>query len=98
MLDIVGRFDQLMSDKPNDDASFTSLGKFDYIESEHILKRFEQAGVRFRINEDDSPLRNLGPFRASLGGGFGTGQFIEIFTHREDDEKVRAVMSALYPL
>ena len=87
-----------MSDKSNDDANFVSLGKFDYIESEHVLKRFEQAEVRFRLNEDDSPLRNMRPLRASLGGGFGTEQFIEIFTHRDDDEKVRAVMSALYPV
>jgi hypothetical protein len=82
----------------SDDASFTSLGKFDYIESEHILKRFEQAGVRFRINENDSPLRNMDPFKASLGGAFGTEQFIEIFTHRDDDEKVKAIMRSLYPV
>jgi hypothetical protein len=87
-----------MSDKSNDNAHFVSLGKFDYINSEHILKRFEQAGVRFRINEDDSPLRNMGAFRASLGGGFGTEQFIEIFTHRDDDAKVKAVMNKLYPV
>ncbi|HEX5399957.1 MAG TPA: hypothetical protein VFY06_13010 [Verrucomicrobiae bacterium] len=86
-----------MTDKSSDDDRFVSLGKFDYLESEHILKRFEQAGVRFRINEDDSPIRNMGPFKASLGGSFGTGQFIEIFTHQDDDEKVKAVMRALYP-
>jgi hypothetical protein len=88
--------DHTMSDKSNDDANFVSLGKFDYINSEHILKRFEEAGVRFRINEDDSPLRDMGPFRASLGGGFGTEQFIEIFTHRDDDAKVRAVMRTIF--
>jgi len=85
-----------MNDKPNEDGSFPSLGKFDYIEAEHILKRFEQAGVRFRINEDDSPLRNMGPLTASLGGGFGTEQFIEIFTHRDDDAKVKAILDELY--
>ena len=95
---IVRCLDRFMNDSKPDDSSFTSLGKFDYINAEHILKRFEQAGVRFRLNEDDSPLRNMGPFRASLGGGFGTEQFIEIFTHQDDDEKVRAVMSALYPV
>jgi hypothetical protein len=86
-----------MSDTSSDDASFISLGKFDYIESEHILKHLEKAGVRFRINEDDSPLQNMGAIRASLGGGFGTEEFIEIFTHRDDQEKVKAVMSELYP-
>lgn len=87
-----------MSDTSSDDASFISLGKFDCIESEHILKRFEKAGVRFRINEDDSPLQNMSPVRASFGGEFGTEQFIEIFTRRDDQEKVKAVMSELYPV
>lgn len=87
-----------MNDKPNNGAGFVSLGKFDYIESEHILKRFEQAGIRFCINENDAPLRNMSPLRASLGGGFGTEQFIEIFTHPEDGEKVKSVMRQLFPI
>lgn len=62
------------------------------------MKRFEQAGIRFRINEDDSALRNMSPVRASLGGCFGTEPFIEIFTDREDAEKVKTVMSQMYPV
>ena len=87
-----------MSNISSDDASFVSMGKWDYIESEHILKRFEQAGIRFRINEDDSPLQNMSPIKASFGGGFGTEQFIEIFTCKEDAEKVKEVMSQLFPV
>ena len=87
-----------MSNNSSDGGSYVSLGKWDYIESEHILKRFEEAGIRFRINEDDSPLRNMSPIRASFGGDFGTDQFIEIFTCKEDDQKVKTVMSQLFPV
>lgn len=85
-----------MSNQSNDGASFVSLGKWDYNESEHILKRFEEAGIRFRIHEDDSPLQNMSPLRAGLGGNFGTDQFIEIFTCTDDAEKVKTVMSQLF--
>lgn len=87
-----------MNSKSSDGASFVSLGKWDFIESEHILKRFEEEGVRFRIHEDDSPLRNMSPLRASFGGDFGTGRFIEIFTCQDDAEKVKTVMSKLFPV
>lgn len=87
-----------MNDQSNNDGRYVSLGKFDYIEAEQILARFEQAGIRFRINEDDSPLRNMSPVRASLGGYFGTEQFIEIFTDREDGEKVKAIMNQMFPV
>jgi hypothetical protein len=81
-----------MDDASNHDSNFISLGKFDCLESKHILERFEKVGVRFRIDVDTSPPG------ASVYSRFGTKESVEIFFHQDDEKEAGAVMNKLYPV
>ena len=67
------------------DDLFPKLGDFDPFDAEKILKRFEEAGVRFKINAPNE----IVPGSRS----FARTSYIEIFTHRDDGEKVTKVMN-----
>jgi hypothetical protein len=68
-------------------SGFPSLGKFNVADAEELLNRFEQANLRFEINRDDSPMRQMSPITAFTGGYAGTAQMIEIFVHPDDEAK-----------
>ena len=75
-----------------------SLGVFDVMEAETLLKKFEEAGLRFAINRDDSPIRQMPPFTEVTGGLSGTAQMIEIFVHTEDNAKAVELMGMNHPV
>jgi hypothetical protein len=68
-----------------EDDLFPKLGDFDPFDAEKILKRFEEAGVRFQINAPNE----IVPGSRS----FARISYIEIYTHRDDGEKVSKVMN-----
>jgi hypothetical protein len=55
------------------------------------LKRFEQEGIRFQLAPEQSQIQGMNPHLASVGGSFGVGSQIEIFTHQDDSERVELV-------
>ena len=61
-------------------------------DAERIVKRFEEAAIRCQIDPDDSHLRNMSPFMASVGGCWGNATVMEIFVHRNDEEKARQLL------
>jgi hypothetical protein len=63
------------------------------MDAERILKRFEEEKVRFEINCDDSAMRNMSPTMSFLGGYYGNAQLIQIFVHRDDKEKAKAIVN-----
>lgn len=75
------------------DAGFSRLGKFNVLDAEHFLKRFEEENIRFEINRDDSFMREMSPVTAMLGGYSGMAPMIEIFVRREDAEKAKAIIN-----
>jgi hypothetical protein len=84
-------------DEPEAD-SFHLLGKFDVMEAEGLLKKLEQAGLRFEINQDDSPIKQMPPFTEVTGGMSGLAQTIEIFIHPEDELQAAELMGTDHPI
>ena len=72
--------------------AFLKLGDFNVEDAERIMRRFEEANIRCRIDSDDSRLRNMNPFTASTGGYWGNATVMEIFIHRDDEEKARQLL------
>lgn len=69
------------------------LGKFRVSDAEEYLKRFEQENIRFKINRDDTAIRQMSPADAFLGGFAGMAPMIEIFVHPDDEEKAAYIIS-----
>ena len=77
----------------NASNGFSRLGKFSVLDAEHFLKRFEEENIVFEVSRDDSPIRQMTPFTAIMGGYGGTAPMIEIFVRREDKEKATAIIN-----
>lgn len=78
--------------------AFHRLGKFAVADAEALLKRFEQENIRFEINRDDSPVRQMMPITAITGGYSGTAPMIELFVHPDDEAKARAIINEGSPV
>lgn len=74
-------------------SPFRSLGKFTVADAQGFLGQFDAANIRFEIGQDDSPMRRMTPFVASLGGCYGTATRIEIYVHPDDEVKARAIIN-----
>jgi hypothetical protein len=72
--------------------AFREFGKFSVADAEGLLKKFEQANLRFEINRDDSPMRQMSPFTSATGGYSGTARMIEIFIHPDDEAKAVEIL------
>lgn len=55
-----------------------------------LLERFEQEGIRFEL-ASEAQIAGMDSFSASVGGSFGAGVEIQIFTHRDDETNVERV-------
>lgn len=74
-------------------SRFRSLGQFSVADAERLLKQFDAENVRTEIGQDDSAMRMMTPFMASLGGYFGAARQIEIFVHPEDEARARGIVN-----
>lgn len=74
-------------------AAFHSLGKFPVANAETLLKRFDRENIRFEVAQDDSVMRTMTPFTASMGGYSGTAPIMEIFVHPDDEAKARTIVN-----
>ena len=72
--------------------TFLKLGEFNVGDAERIMRRFEEANIRCQADPDDSRLRNMSPFTASVGGCWGNAAMMEIFVRRDDEEKARRIL------
>jgi len=90
----------LAESEPFNEANpaFRRLGKFPVADAETLLKRFEQENIRFEINRDDSPVRQMMPITAVSGGLSGTAPMIEIFIHPDDEAKAKAILAEGNPV
>lgn len=73
-------------------AALRNLGKFNVVDAEEILKRFEQKNIWFEINRDDTAIRQMSPIASVLGGYYGTAKMIEIYVHPEDMAEAEAII------
>ena len=71
---------------------FCSLGQFDVFEAERFLKQFEEAGIRFQIDKiEGSSFTSGGWWR---GAGYRKTSSIEIFVHKDDEQKATKIFTA----
>jgi Putative prokaryotic signal transducing protein len=71
----------------NLDEQFQSIGRFDPFEAKRLLRCFEEAGLRFRID----PQSVIAPSRKWTR--LHRYNFIEIFVHEEDYERAKRIIS-----
>lgn len=90
-------FDRTLLPEPNELAeanrTFRGLGKFRVADAESLLRQFDANNIRFEIGQDDSPMRRMTPFAASMGGYYGAATQIEIYVHPDDEAKARAIVN-----
>jgi hypothetical protein len=71
---------------------FCSLGEFDIFEAERLLKQFEDAGIRFEIDKIEGQAFSTGSL--THGAGYGKTTSIEIFVHKDDEQKATKIFTA----
>jgi len=84
-----------MTDPDHNDT--VHIGAFEPPEAKQVLDELESAGIPFEIERDDSSIRKLTPFRASIGGTFGHGALILIRVPKTAEEAAREIVSRLFP-
>ena len=76
----------------NDDSKNTLLGNFDLHDAKVVCDLIEKHQIEFEIEIDDSPIRNMSPFQASIGGTFGSGASANIFVPTDLMEKCVSIL------
>jgi hypothetical protein len=70
-----------------------SLGKFNVADAERCLERFGQEDIRFKLNRDDTAMRQMMPFTEVTGGYSGTAEMVEILVHPDDEERAVQILN-----
>jgi hypothetical protein len=84
-----------MSDTTDDPYQF--LATFQTREVDRLLERLEKDTVDYEIDMDDSQIRGLSPFQASMGGTYGTGVNVNLYVHEKDMERASQIIRELFP-
>jgi hypothetical protein len=71
-------------------SGFRVFGHFDGLEAKSLLKRFEAAGIRFRVGRAEGLDLTVRPTR------WYHYSFVRIFVHRNDQQKARAILHELW--
>jgi hypothetical protein len=71
---------------------FCGLGQFDIFEAEKLLKKFEEAGIRFQIDKIEGRAFSTGSM--THGAGYSKTSSIEIFVHHDDEAKATKIYRA----
>lgn len=71
---------------------FRSLGRFNPLEAEQLLKKFTDAGIHFQI--DNIEKRVFTPGGLYSGAGYVTRNWIEIFVTLDDEPKATKIVTA----
>ena len=71
-------------EESEEEDEFRCVGGFNPFEAERLLKRFEEEGIQFQIDQVEKVVPMAGHRKRSL---------IEIFVHRDQEEKARDIIS-----
>ena len=71
-------------------SRFRVFGHFDGLQAKYLLKRFEAAGIRFRVGRAEG--LDLTPRATRLYHHL----YVRIFVHRDDQQKARAILHKLW--
>ena len=69
------------------------FGSFDLNSAKQICAVFEEHKIDFEVEIDDSPIRNMTPFQASLGGTYGFGASANIYVDAQSIDQCNALLS-----
>jgi hypothetical protein len=67
----------------NDNNTYSFLGNFSLRSARKICAWLEEEHIEFELEIDDTPIRDLPPFQAGLGGTFGRGASANIYVHAD---------------
>lgn len=84
-----------MPDASDDDYQF--IATFQTREVDRLIERLERDSVDYEIDMDDSQIRGMSPFQASVGGTYGTGVNVNLYVHEKDSERACQAIRELYP-
>lgn len=74
------------------EKEYEFVGNFDLHSAEELCARLETEHIDFELEIDDSPIRNLMPFEAALGGTYGAGASANIYVRAEDLDRCQALL------
>jgi len=77
--------------------AYQFVATFQTREVERLLERLERDTVDYEIDMDDSQIRGMSPFLASMGGTYGTGVNVNLYVHTDDMDRARLIIRELYP-
>ena len=70
--------------------------EFDVYTAKKIIKRLDTAGIRFKIDTDDSSIKNMNAVTANRGGTFGLGIRVFFTIHPDDIMDYEDVCNRLF--
>ena len=75
----------------NENETYRFLGNFDLRSAKKICAWLEEKHIEFELEIDDTPIRNLPPFQAGLGGTFGRGASANIYVPEDAMDRCSAL-------
>lgn len=79
------------------DDPYQFLAAFQTRETDRLLERLEKEAVDYQIDMDDSQIRGMSPFLASVGGTYGTGVTVNLYVHEKDMNRACQIIRELFP-
>lgn len=79
------------------EEAYQFVATFQTREVDRLLERLERDTVDYEIDMDDSQIRGMSPFLASVGGTYGTGVNVNLYVHEKDVERACQIIRELYP-
>ena len=79
-----------------DGQTYRFLGNFDLRTAKKLCALLEEGRIGFELEIDDTPIRNLSPFQAGLGGTYGTGASANIYVAEDTFEDSVLLLEKIY--
>lgn len=77
---------------------FVYVGSFEPREARRVLMLLEGEKIDFKIEVDDSPLKEMNPAQAGSGGAFGGGSLVKIHLQPDRIDDFNIILQSLYPV
>lgn len=79
----------------SDEKTYEFLGSFDLKTAKDLCDLLAKQHIDFELEIDDSPIRNLTPFQAYIGGTYGTGVSANIYVETESFDRCSTLLDTM---
>lgn len=74
------------------------IGTYPNSDARVLLGAFEQRGIRFDVNVDETQIKGMNPVQARFGGQFGQGSGVAIAVHVDDVEEAIRIRQSVFKI